>query len=179
MHLAKHRFCFGDAASSMFLFLQLMDFQISFLNLLAGCAQSPAAVGRASMAYGSDNPNFPLFWERNENPIQMSLVKISSYFTLHREAWETVKCDHKEHSLVMEISVQGNQGHFLVPGTKSLTFSQFMGFFFSLLQQRTLLALLVFCFFQGVSMDHTSKSLSSTEKSWHIFLKKKKYTKIG
>lgn len=36
MYLAKHHFCFGDAASFLFLFLQLMDFQISFLNLLAG-----------------------------------------------------------------------------------------------------------------------------------------------
>lgn len=36
MQLAKHPFCFGDAASFLFSFLQLMDFQISFLNLLAG-----------------------------------------------------------------------------------------------------------------------------------------------
>lgn len=36
MHLAKHHLCFGDAASFLVLFLQLMDFQISFLNLLAG-----------------------------------------------------------------------------------------------------------------------------------------------
>lgn len=37
MYLAKHHFCFGDAAAFLLLlFLQLVDFQISVLNLLAG-----------------------------------------------------------------------------------------------------------------------------------------------
>lgn len=35
MQLAKHPFCFGDTAS--FLFLQLMDFQICFVNLAGVC----------------------------------------------------------------------------------------------------------------------------------------------
>lgn len=74
----------------------------------------------------------------------MSLVEISSSVTLHREARETPKCDHKEHGLVTEISVQGNQG------TKSLTFSKFMGSFFSLLQQKINICLFLFSgFFRG------------------------------
>lgn len=35
MHLAKHHFFFGDAASFLFLFLQLMNLQTLFLILLA------------------------------------------------------------------------------------------------------------------------------------------------
>lgn len=61
------------------------------------------------------------------------------------------------------------------PGNRSLTFSKFMRFFFSLPQQRNDISLYLVSreFFQGILMDHNNKSLSSAVKPWTHFLRKR------
>lgn len=103
----------------------------------------------------------------------MRLVEISSYFILCRIVLETPKRDHKEHSLVMETSVQRNRVSWQ---QKPHIFKVQEFFSFSLSQQRNDISLYLVSreFFQEILMDHNNKSLSSAVKPWTRFLRKRK-----